>query len=153
VLIPVATVGKLGLTLGLLAAVLVAGESEAGEPPIGVGEVTTAASSADVDVAALRSMVEEAVASLDATAMPKRHAAVLSVSLVRLDAHVSSQAEVTCVVSATLRDRAGGSVFALLEGSARGQDDPRRVRALERATMRAAVGGAVSRAGEAMRRR
>lgn len=144
---------KLGLKLGLVAAVLVAGVSDAGEPPIGVGEVTTAASASDVDVATLRSMVEEAVASLDAATMPKRNAAVLSVSLVRLDERVASQAEVTCVVSATLRDRTHGSIFALLEASARGQDDPRRVRALEKATMRAAVSGAVARAGEAMRRR
>jgi hypothetical protein len=149
----VATVGRLVLALGLLAAALVAGESGAGEPPIGVGEVTTAAANVDVDVATLRSMVEEAVASLDSATPPTRSAAVLSVSLVRLDARVASQAEVTCVVSATLRDRSRGSVFALLEGSARGQDDPRRVRALERATLRAAVGGAVARAGEAMRRR
>jgi hypothetical protein len=149
----VATVGRLVLVLGLLAGALVAGESGAGEQPIGVGEVTTAAANVDVDVATLRSMVEEAVASLDSATPPTRSAAVLSVSLVRLDAHVASQAEVTCVVSATLRDRARGSVFALLEGSARGQDDPKRVRALERATLRAAVGGAVARAGEAMRRR
>jgi hypothetical protein len=143
----------MGFALALLAAALVVREGHAAEVPVGLGEVTTAASAADVDPEMLRSMVEEALASLDASVMPHQRTAVLSVSLVRLDARVSARAEVTCVVSATLRDRAQGAVFAVLEGSASGQDDARRVRALERATMRAAVTGAVARVGEAMRRR
>ena len=146
--------GRICVALVLLAAALVSSDGYAGESPIGVGEVTTTAAASDADVAALRVMVEQAVAALDAGAMPKRRsAAVLSVSLVRLDARVTSQAEVTCVVSATLRDKAQGVVFAIIEGSARGQDDPRRMQALERSTMRAAVDGAIARAGEAMRQR
>jgi len=57
------------------------------------------------------------------------------------------------LVSATLRDRRRGTVFAIMEGSARGQDEPRRLPALERAILRAAVGSAVARVPEAMRRR
>jgi hypothetical protein len=78
---------------------------------------------------------------------------VLSVSVVRLESHVASPADVTCVVSATLRDRRGGSVFAVMEGSARGQDEPGRVLALERNTLRAAVRSAVARVPEAMKSR
>ena len=136
------------------AAVLVALDGRAaGEPPIGVGEVTASASSRDVDVGALRAMVTEAVETLDTSTLPRGSSAVLSVSVLRLDSRVTAPAEVTCVVSATLRDRRRGSVFAVVEGSARGQDEPRRMHALERAILRAAVGSAIARVPEAMRRR
>jgi hypothetical protein len=145
-------VGKIGYALGMVLA-LVAFDAQAGEPPIGVGEVTAAASSADVDEGMLRAMVEQAVGELDTTKLPRHAPAVLSVSVVRLDSRESPSAEVTCVVSATLRDRAHGSVFAIVEGSARGQDDPRRIRGLQRATLRAAVTSAVSRVPDALRQR
>jgi hypothetical protein len=75
------------------------------------------------------------------------------VSVVRLESRTGSPAEVTCLVSATLRDRKRGAVFAVLEGSARGQDETRRLPALERAILRAAVSSAIARVPEAMRRR
>jgi hypothetical protein len=139
------------LALGFAPLDAAAGES--GAPPVGVGEVGVAADSRDVDVDALRSMVVEAVGALDVSAVPKGAHAIVSVSVVRLDARDSSPAEVTCVVSATLRDATRGSVFAVLEGSAHGQDEPRRLRGLRRATMRAAVASAISRVPEAMNRR
>jgi hypothetical protein len=113
--------------------------------------VTAAGVSRDLDVTALRAMVSDALAALDPSGMPRDGAVVLSLSVVRLDSRPSAPAEVTCVVSATLRDRRRGSLFAVLEGSARGQDDPSRVRALEQATIRAAVSSAVARVPEAMR--
>jgi hypothetical protein len=141
-----------------VAAVVLVATAAHGSPspsssPIGVGEVTAEAASRDVDVAALRAMVNDAVARLDTAGLPREGVAVLSLSLVKLDSRASDPAEVTCVVSATLRDRARGSIFAILEGSARGQDEPGRVRALERATMRAAVSSAVARVPEAMKHR
>jgi hypothetical protein len=149
-------VGRLRFALVVAAALLAldAGAARAaGESPIGIGEVSAGASSADIGVEALRAMVAEAVDGLDARAMPRGSSAVLSVSVVRLESHVASPADVTCVVSATLRDRRGGSVFAVMEGSARGQDEPRRVRALERSILRAAVQSAIARVPEAMKRR
>jgi hypothetical protein len=126
----------------------------AGESPVEVGEVTTqAADGADIDPASLRTMVSQAVRALDGSQLPRGARAVLSVSLVRMNTHVGQAAAVTCSVSATLRDRSGGSLFAVLEGTASGEDDPRRVRALERATARAAVGSAVARVPDAMRTR
>lgn len=119
-----------------------------------VGEVTTqAAESADIDAASLRTMVSQAVRTLDGSQLPRGRRAVLSVSLVRMNARVDHSAAVTCAVSATLRERAGGSVFAVLEGTASGEDEPHRLHALERATVRAAVGSAVARVPEAMRAR
>lgn len=152
--VPVAvqTVGKIGYAVAVVLA-LAAFDARAGEPPIGVGEVTTALCSTDVDVDALRAMVEQAVGALDTTKLSHSAPAVLSVSVVRLDSRASSSAEVTCVVSATLRDRARGTVFAVVEGSARGQDDPGRMRGLQRATLRAAVTSAVARVPEALQQR
>lgn len=132
---------------------LAALDANAGEPAIGVGEVTAGLSSGDVDVQTLRTFVEEAVGAIDSNELPRGSHAVLSVSVVRLDARASASAEVTCVVSATLRDRRRGSIFAVVEGSARGQDEPRRMRGLQRATLRAAVTSAIARVPEAMRRR
>lgn len=138
----------------MLAAALVAVDARgAGEPAIGIGEVSAEASSRDVDMGALRAMVTDAVGTLDASTLPRGSAAVLSVSVVRLESRTGSPAEVTCLVSATLRDRKRGAVFAVLEGSARGQDETRRLPALERAILRAAVSSAIARVPEAMRRR
>jgi hypothetical protein len=146
-------VGRIGFAVLVAAALMVGDARAAGEPRIGIGEVTGPASPGDVDVGMLRAMVTEAVGTLDERTLPRGSAAVLSVSVVRLESRAASPAEVTCLVSATLRDRKGGSVFAVLEGSARGQDEPRRLPGLQRAILRAAVGSAIARVPEAMRRR
>jgi hypothetical protein len=143
-------VRKIGIAAAMILA-LTAFDAEAGEPPVGVGEVTAVLSSTDVDVEALRAMVEQAVGALDVTKLPRGAHAVLSVSVVRLESKAASSAEVTCVVSGTLRDR--GSLFAVVEGSARGQDDPGHMRGLQRATLRAAVTSAVARVPEALQQR
>lgn len=145
--------GRIRFAFVVAAALVALDARAAGEPPIGIGEVSAGASSADIGVDALRAMVAEAVDGLDARALPRGSSAVLSVSVVRLESHLAPPADVTCVVSATLRDRRGGSVFAVMEGSARGQDEPGRVRALERNTLRAAVRSAVARVPEAMKSR
>jgi hypothetical protein len=129
-------------------------QGSAGEAPIEVGEVTTqAADGADIDSASLRTMVSQAVRAIDGSKLPRGAHAVLSVSLVRMHASVEHSAAVTCAVSATLRERSGGNLFAVLEGAASGEDEPGRLLALERATARAAVGSAVARVPEAMRAR
>jgi hypothetical protein len=135
-----------------------------GEVPVDVGEVSVVAASPEVDEGALRAMVVDAVDAIDVTTIPKGAHAVLSVSVVRLDARASSpgqgsqgspstRQQVTCVVSATLRDAKRGSVFAVLEGSAHGEDAPARLGGLRRRTMRAAVTSAIARVPEAMHRR
>ena len=126
-------------------------EGHAAEAPVEVGEVTTEpAGGGGVDTPALRAMVTQALRTIDGSRLPRGSRAVLSVALVRMDSRVESSAAVSCAVSATLRDRRGGTVFALLEGSASGEDQPPRLHALERATVRAAVGSAVARVPEAM---
>jgi hypothetical protein len=145
-------VGKIGWTALLLATLaLAASDARAAEPAIGIGEVSVAGApeSSEVDDATLRAMVEEAVGAIDSSRLPRGRGAVLSVSLVRLE---SRSEQVSCLVSATLRDRRG-AVFAVLEGSARGQDEPQRRRSLQRAILRAAVTSALARVPEAMRSR
>jgi hypothetical protein len=147
---------KLASILSGLAVVVLAGApgANAGEPAVALGEVTAMASQRDdVDLDALRAMAADAVKDLDDARLPPGAHVVLSVSVVRLESRASTSAEVSCVVSATLRDRARGTVFAILEGSARGQDEPRRLHVLERATLGAAVRSAISRVPEAMTRR
>jgi len=146
-------VGRIRFAVVVAAALVALDARASGEPAIGIGEVTAGASSRDVDVGVLRAMVTEAVGTLDAGTLPLGSPAVLSVSVVRLESRAGSPAEVTCLVSATLRDRRRGSVFAVVEGSARGQDEARRLPALERAILRAAVTSAIARVPEAMRRR
>jgi hypothetical protein len=136
------------VTMGLTAA------AQAEEPAVQLGEVTAqAAARDDIDVEALKAMAADAVKGLDASAMPRGSHAVVSVSVVRLESKAEGAAQVSCVVSATLRDRTKGSVFAVVQGTASGSDDPKRVHVLERATMGAAVRSAVARVPEAMRRR
>ena len=145
---------KIGWTAVLLGS-LAAGASDAGaaEPALGIGEVSVAATPAtgEVDDATLRAIVEEAVGAIDASRLPRGRAVVLSVSLVRLESR-AEPLEVSCLVSATLRDRRG-AVFAVLQGSARGQDQPHRRLSLQRAIVRAAVTSALARVPEAMRSR
>jgi hypothetical protein len=155
--IAVVVVSKLSSTGIAIAVALLFGsthEGRAGDAPVTLGEVTVQASSrTDVDADALRSMAADALESIDGAKLPAGTRSVLSLSLVRLESRASTPAEVSCQVSATLRDRKGGTLLAILDGSARGQDEPRRLPALERATMRAAVGSAVARVPEAIGRR
>jgi hypothetical protein len=144
--------------VGILSSCLLVGvlarDGSGADPAVALGEVSAeAANRDDVDVRALRAMAAEALQNLDDARLPRGAHAVLSVSLVRLSSSSSASAEVACVVSATLRDRKRGAVFAVLEGSARGKDEPRRLRTLERATLRAALESAVARVPEAMQRR
>jgi hypothetical protein len=119
--------------------------------PIAVAEVSAAgAGDAKVDEQTLRALANRAVNALDKSKLPRRGGVLLSVSLVRLEARASGQAEVHCTVSAALRDRKRGAIFATVEGSATGRDDARKMPALERATLTAAVEGAIARVPEAM---
>jgi hypothetical protein len=120
------------------------------EAPITVEEVR--ASPAEIDAQDFRALVDEAVSALDKSKLPPKAAVALSVALVQLESKVARGAEVRCTVSATLRDRKRGAIFAIVEGSARGEEDtPLRVRALQRATLKAALASAIGRVPDAMR--
>jgi hypothetical protein len=142
------------VALAVLLALAYTSPLHAGAPdaPITVAEVSTQrAAGAEIDAREFRALVDEAVGALDKSKLPRKEAVALSVSLVKMESKVSSGAEVRCTVSATLRDRKRGAIFAMLEGSARGEDAPPRRRALERATLKAALASAIARVPEAMR--
>lgn len=142
---------KLRSALGAALVVGVLGTAAtAAEPAVAVGEVSVPATSREVDAEALRSMASDALLGMDTSRLPRGAHAVLSVSLVRLDAQGTTPAEASCTVSATLRDRKRGTLFAIVEASARGQDAPARLPSLQRAIVRAALGSAVARVPEAL---
>jgi hypothetical protein len=129
------------------------GVASSNERAVTIGEVSSGVTRSDVDIPSLlRSALVEELLGLDLPPAKKHGPMVLSVSLVRMDtAADGASASTSCVVSATLRAKRGGTVFAVLEGHARAEDQPSKVGALEQSTMRAALRGAVGRIPEALR--
>jgi hypothetical protein len=118
--------------------------------PITIGEVTSAVVREDVDMSTVvRGVLEQELPGVD---VGKSRPAILSLSLVRMDREVApnDKTQVTCVVSATVRDRKKGALVAVLEGRARAENEERLVGLLERATLKSAVRGALQRLPEAL---
>ena len=114
---------------------------------LSLGEVAVLPSGAAALTPELRADLDAEIRALDLRGAHKD--AILSVSLVKLEterARGSSSAE--CVVSATLRSRSGGVLFAMLEGRARAQGASGHV---PESALRGAVHGALSRVPEALR--
>ncbi len=108
-----------------------------------LGEVTAAPRADASAVPLLRQTTEAELGALDLRGAKKD--AVLSISLVRLE---TEGQRVTCVVSATLRTKDGGTIFAILEGRAlaSGASD-----SAKSASLKGAVHGAVGRIPEALK--
>jgi hypothetical protein len=130
-----------------------AGENEAGEKPalVAVGEVSTQVLRSDVDLAGvMRAALAEELPALDLS-RARRRPVILSVSLVRMETQASaSGASTTAVISATLRTKRGGSLFAILEGKAQAYDGSKERRTVEQTALRSAVHGAINRIPEAL---
>lgn len=110
---------------------------------VDLGEVSAAPKADASAVPLLRQATEQELSTLDLRTAKKD--AVLSISLVRLE---TEGQRVTCVVSATLRTKSGGTIFAILEGRAlvSGATDSARS-----ASLKGAVHGAVGRIPEALK--
>lgn len=134
-------------TFLVLSGLLLAGVASAETKKVSLGEVSVV-SRADGPVAPLlRTTAESELGALDLTHVKRD--AVLSVSLVRLDTEQRGNAtSVTCVVSATLRTKTGGTIFAILEGRARVDSSSD---AAKRQSLRSAVHGAMTRVPEALK--
>ena len=129
----------------LSAMFVIVAPAQAGGDAVALGEVSTSIQRQDLDLRALlRSSAEEEIRALDLSKVPSAKRSILSLSLVRMD---TAHAETTCVVSATLRDRRQGAIFAILEGRAHADSG-----AGDRAILRTAVRGAVARVPEALRK-
>jgi hypothetical protein len=127
-------------------------EASAAEKKVAIGEVSTNVVRSDVDLSALlRSTIELELAGLDLSGVDRKDATILSVSLVRMDTVPSAHGpSTTCVVSATLRTKKGGTVFAILEGRAHAENGASQQNA-EANAMQGAVRGAIVRLPEALR--
>jgi hypothetical protein len=121
--------------------------ADAGSRHLSLGEIAVLPSNAASMTPALRTALEAEMRDLDLRGSHKD--AILSVSLVKLDSErergVSST---TCVISATLRSRDGGVLFAILEGRARAQGASDH---LPESAVRGAVHGALSRIPDALK--
>ena len=132
------------MTLALLAARDASAETKkVPGPTVDLGEVSAAPKADATAVPMLRQATEQELQSLDLRSAKKD--AVLSISLVRLE---TEGQRVTCVVSATLRTKSGGTIFAILEGRALVSGASDRARS---ASVKGAVHGALGRIPEALK--
>jgi hypothetical protein len=120
--------------------------------PVAIGEVTSEVTREGIDMPfELRSVVEQELPAVDMGGRPKPSPAILSVSLVRMErTSADKKTSVTCLVTATVRDKRKGAIVAVLEGRARGENEERLTALLERAVMKSAVRGALARLPEAL---
>ena len=142
--------------LGFIALSLVvatAGEASGAEKKVALGEVSTNVVRTDVDLSALlRTTLESELAGIDLSRVSRKDASILSVSLVRMDTVPTARgASTTCVISATLRTKKGGAVFAILEGRARADNGAATQKSAEASAIQGAVRGAIVRLPEALR--
>jgi hypothetical protein len=134
----------------LLALALVALPASAAAPSVTVGEVTSSVVREGVDLnAMLRGVVEQELPGVDVGTRAKP--TIVAFSLVSMDRTTAdAKTQVSCVVSATVRDKRKGALVAVLEGRARAENEEKLVDLLERATLKSAVRGALSRLPEAL---
>lgn len=133
-------------TLGIVLSVAMlasAKTADAGSRHLSLGEVAVLPTGAAHLTPELRADLEAEIGALDLRGARKD--AILSVSLVKLD---TERGSAECVVSAALRSRSGGVLFAILEGHARAQGASARV---PENALRGAIHGALSRVPEALR--
>ena len=135
-------------TFLVLLGLLVSGTASAETKKVSLGEVSVVPRADGTVAPFLRTTAESELGALDLTHV--RRDAVLSVSLVRLDTEQQANGtSVTCVVSATLRTKTGGTIFAILEGRARVDSSSD---AAKRQSLQSAVHGAMTRIPEALKR-
>ena len=143
--------GRVWLAAALAALVLHPGRLRAAEPAVGLGEVATRVSRANVDLAAVVRRAFERELALLALDTP-RERYVLSASLVRLDGKImSGGGQVECIISAVLREKKSGAIHAIIEGRAKAEGDVSGSPAAERSAIEAAVRGAVNGLPQAVR--
>ena len=133
------------VSFGILAAAAPTADAESRH--LSLGEIAVVAKTPARDMKpSLKSALDAEMRELDLRTARKD--AVLSVSLVKLDTEQQrGSASATCVVSATLRSRDGGTIFAILEGRARAQGGGH----VDESALRGAVHGALSRVPEALK--
>jgi hypothetical protein len=121
----------------LLAAAISAGDANAADTSLALGEVAVPPVSSGVDRAALKSAAEGELLGVDASRLRKKRTVVVSVAIIG-----ASQSPFGCTVNALLRDAKTGNMLAITEGRAKAEGDANPE--LRKQVLRAAVRSAVS---------
>jgi hypothetical protein len=128
---------------------LTAATSDAGEPPVAVGEVRGATPAGEFSVP-LRSALTSAIARVELGQPRERF--VLSATIVRLDAErVGKGARATAAVSLVLRRARQQALHAVLTGHATAEETDSSLAETREDALRAAVNSALRRLPEAVR--
>ncbi len=134
---------RISMFASVMSLAFFASAADAGSKRLSLGEVGFLPTQAAVSMTTLRGTVESEMGDLDLRGSHKD--AILSVSVVKLE---SDRTSATCVISATLRSRDGGVLFAVLEGRARAQGASDHI---PESALRGAVHGALSRVPDALK--
>lgn len=115
---------------------LAAGDANAADAALALGEVAAPPPSSGVDRATLKSAAEGELEKVDASRVKKKRAVLVSVAITS-----ATDAPVGCTVNAMLRDAKSGTMIAIVQGHARaeGNVSPDLRKAVLRAAMRSAV--------------
>lgn len=102
------------LGASVVVTVLAAGDANASDTSVALGEVAAPPASSGVDRASLKTAAERELHQVDASHARKHRKVVMSVAMMG-----ALEAPFGCTVNAVLRDAKTGTMLAVLEGSAR----------------------------------
>ncbi len=137
------------LTAGVFVATLLLTSADAAERPVALAEVTVNAKETALAPPEVREIALDAIVR---TTWPTgRRDSLVSVSVVSMESRPSGDgSSLTCLVSAALRDKRTGAVYAVVESRAT-REQKSVTRADERATVSVALENAISRLPSALR--
>ncbi|MDB4945158.1 MAG: hypothetical protein JWP97_4692 [Labilithrix sp.] len=125
------------------AACLSAGDAQAGDTTVSLGEVSDPPATLGVDLPAFKNAAEGELRGVDLSKLRKRRNVLVSVAVIG-----AAGAPFGCTVNALLRDAKTGTMLAIIEGQARVEGSPNA--ALRREVLRAALRNAVKKIPEAL---
>jgi len=127
----------------LLATAIFAGDANAGDNAIALGEVAIPPTTSGLDQATLKTAAEGEIRIVDSSRLRKARKVVVSVAIIGSEA-----VPFGCTVNALVRDAKTGSMLAIIEGRARaeGSVSPE----LRKQVLRAALHSAVSKIPDAL---
>ena len=131
------------MPLLLAGAVLVAGEANASDCSLSLGEIAAPPAAMNIDLPSFKTAAEGELRGVDVSKLRKHRNVLVSVAIIG-----SEQAPFGCTVNALLRDAKTGTMLAILEGKAKAQGAANET--LRREVLRAALRSAVTKIPEAL---
>jgi hypothetical protein len=104
------------LAASVVVTALAAGDANASDTSVAIGEVASPPVSSGVDRASLKSAAERELRQVDSSRLRKHRKVVVSVAMLG-----ALEAPFGCTVNAVLRDAKTGTMLAVIEGSARAE--------------------------------